>query len=1363
MERNKRVALMGVLLSVCLTNAPGGVKGASPAPDPVQFSAPTFVDPPKTLSGDSGDGRCPDSSKKCFKDVDDLLGGRTHLLRSDDLVLGSRSGRGLLQTKDSNITSNASQTLTDGTNRYSWPAVVGARLFNTGSDVAVTLVLDRSANLLQWRLDSSTALIGSGTVGMNVSLDEDPGHLAVVAADFTGDGFDEIVVFPKGPFSRGSGAVIVGTAVDPQYPSQGLKFGPLGPYLLDVSPFSITKVDVLGQPRVFVAGPASRFRSGCGANGAGLQFESYTIDPQSLALSSQGTFPANIPEGNTACLHSVDLTAGRFSTATHDQLLVTYGMEGGNVKVLPFDLTAQGLAVQKPIYDTGIIIGGGHANSRGGRFDWSSPVDQAALLIANNLGDANNNTVRILSFDPNFNATAGKSFAANIPGDCASDMVVGNFDRQQANPGTPPPTTITNPNLQIAAAFSDCGNRLDVRILDVDPAKQFEISTHSSWIQDLDSSAFQATLAAADLQGRSLRVGLPTKVTIDNRSQPMVALAAPPMHVDAVIPLAGGTQRPFNVTGVPAGFYAKFSLTDNDDNKSNTTDSTTWSWGSKETVGAKGEIGSCELGDCLDFGYQATAQQALDGSSATLTGNFSTFTDSFNFTTGFADKIYYKDETLTIYVYPVLGRAVPCDPKDPTCTAGQTVPLVINMAGPDTQNTTITDGSTLTWYQPPWIPGNILSYPGNVTQLAADAFSDPKDFQTLSDPIRWFTGDGSDNASSTWTNGSSSGSTSSFNQNYSFDLDISVSGKVGVGGLDTLSANAGLDLSGSFGFSHLTDSSTTLTKTQGIEFDRTATFEDTDYGYYVSPYLFGQAQPGGVVDNKPLSTDVKTFGALRTGHVVDIPSSGCCGFWDAWYGKAPDVALNQPVHWAVKTLASDPGDGSCRIFNSGSSDFNCVQLSERLPNNQPTDIWTDEFHKMRGLFVTGPQGQGPQLQTATTGDQLVLQARVYNLSLASLPAGAVVHVRFMGMPWNAAVHPQQPAGASFLIGEQTIAGDQLPPFNSDTSHPNWALVPQPFDTSGTHCGGQSCDNQDLVFWVVVWMENGGTLGSELPEHGLASIPADGEDFLAVAGREQPYSNNLGFYDQVFHIFAKTPPLQAPTPSGGEIGAQLTEVGAASYALERGERTVVAAKVQTGSHDLNAGLKVAFYDGDPQSGGTLIGLQQLPHLRANSTYDFRVGFRSDVCGQHDIYIVPGANTRHEHAAKLQPIAVNGGDCGVVPPCAADVTAQVSLTRGGYRRDSATGRFVQQLTLTNPGPASIAGPVALALDGVSGNATLFSPSGTTTCASPTSPFVSLDVGTDNSLGAGETASVVLEFTNPTNAGITYAPRVLAGTNR
>jgi hypothetical protein len=124
------------------------------------------------------------------------------------------------------------------------------------------------------------------------------------------------------------------------------------------------------------------------------------------------------------------------------------------------------------------------------------------------------------------------------------------------------------------------------------------------------------------------------------------------------------------------------------------------------------------------------------------------------------------------------------------------------------------------------------------------------------------------------------------------------------------------------------------------------------------------------------------------------------------------------------------------------------------------------------------------------------------------------------------------------------------------------------------------------------------------------------------------------------------------------------VGAAAQLLERGERTVVAAKVQTGSRELNGGLQVAFYDGDPVAGGTLFGVDRKPHLHADSTYDFRVGFGSNVCGTHNIYIVVGSGTRHEHTAKLRPIEVAGEACeGGVPPSQATLRGKAGPVDSG----------------------------------------------------------------------------------------------------
>lgn len=116
---------------------------------------------------------------------------------------------------------------------------------------------------------------------------------------------------------------------------------------------------------------------------------------------------------------------------------------------------------------------------------------------------------------------------------------------------------------------------------------------------------------------------------------------------------------------------------------------------------------------------------------------------------------------------------------------------------------------------------------------------------------------------------------------------------------------------------------------------------------------------------------------------------------------------------------------------------------------------------------------------------------------------------------------------------------------------------------------------------------------------------------------------------------------------------------------------------------------------------------------------------------------------------------------VQTCADNVSAQVSVTRGGFRLNYTAQRYVQSVVLKNTGGSAVAGPVSLVLDSLSANAALFNKTGVTGCAAPLgSAYVNANVGADNALTPGETATVVLEFTNPTNRGITYNTRVLAG---
>jgi hypothetical protein len=117
-------------------------------------------------------------------------------------------------------------------------------------------------------------------------------------------------------------------------------------------------------------------------------------------------------------------------------------------------------------------------------------------------------------------------------------------------------------------------------------------------------------------------------------------------------------------------------------------------------------------------------------------------------------------------------------------------------------------------------------------------------------------------------------------------------------------------------------------------------------------------------------------------------------------------------------------------------------------------------------------------------------------------------------------------------------------------------------------------------------------------------------------------------------------------------------------------------------------------------------------------------------------------------------------GAISACAQDVTRSVAITRSGYGYNFATRRFVQTVTLRNATAHAIAGPLALALDSLTNGVTLYNPAGATGCALPAgSPYGAINAD----LPAGGTLSFSLQFINPSQVGITYSARVLAGTPR
>jgi hypothetical protein len=341
-------------------------------------------------------------------------------------------------------------------------------------------------------------------------------------------------------------------------------------------------------------------------------------------------------------------------------------------------------------------------------------------------------------------------------------------------------------------------------------------------------------------------------------------------------------------------------------------------------------------------------------------------------------------------------------------------------------------------------------------------------------------------------------------------------------------------------------------------------------------------------------------------------------------GTASDLALQhyKQFFWVRRDSGVSQSDVWMFVPLYDYIDLNKVYLADNL--------------KMKGFFINpwpASPGQGPQMTMATEGDELRLAARIYNYSLAGLPAGATVKVRFYAHQLSAddAYHQVWASGRSVctLIGEDSVP---IGGFRSDKSASvatNRAMAYTKFDTTGS--GGQY-----LIFWVVAWAENAdGTLVPELPRHGLTSEPP--ADCPANSILDMPmefYSNNVGFYDQPFFVMPKSL-AAAPRPTAKSL--RPFSLGALTVSPVRAERPYAGelweleAPLQAG--DQNA-LGVHLEHAGRGPGGRVSNTRIIPFIEAGQTYADRLTFRPLWCGPHSAIVKARPGFQKEVSATLE---------------------------------------------------------------------------------------------------------------------------------
>ena len=896
--------------------------------------------------------------------------------------------------------------------------------------------------------------------------------------------------------------------------------------------------------------------------------------------------------------------------------------------------------------------------------DWFGAIDQVAFVIGGMMPDSgpfgcvhiadrrSTETVGVISFEESAMTSAMTSVTTTgYQGACQEDF----------NYNDPPPLidgfatgyfaafdidSTEVPSKQLATML----NTGDVRIYNVDtpdngftPALASDTAINSSLGLNYKNESNDANrlnwLSAGDYQGRSVRLGPPSIVEVASQSQASIILSAPPMHVDYILPAVatGSNWEVVNLSALPGNdnYSSSFTMSATSTNQSSDTNTTSYTYATTVKEGAKFSLAGPFEGTSTSLTHSAMQKKESVNETYTFTQNEYKYDAST--TTGWGDEIWTDEASYYLYMYPVIGETV-CPDSIPTCTPDQEQPLYLTFSGPSSSGTGPAPGSTTEWYQPIYEPGNIFSYPWSLAMLQQQ-LPDRVDPTPLSKPEFYYTDTSGSEVTVNWSTvnqkDETTGVTNTFSSETAFSQSVGGKGAIVEGG-----AEFSLDVSGSTAISNLNKSSSSLGASMGIAIHRTGNFRVPPlYTYRVEPYIFGRQEPANYLDNLDLTEANTTFGPLQTAYVVNPKDSNAGSWWSTSpYTKDFDVALNHPVRWNPTT----GGDG----LNCITSVYPAVCLEFNPPYLD--DLWNSEFHWMRGLQVTVNSDQGPQRIDAVAGDEVFLQARVYNYSFKNMPAGSEIQVRF----YRQQIDPQTKdlLGNSVLI--QQVSAAPLPGFDSQSGAPNYSLVGTNLDTSAL--GGTY-----HYFWVLVWVEDSaGNMISELPGHGLSAKPGSLATIanapleeVTLDGVTSTFSNNVGYLHQVFYI---APEVTTAPPTADPV-LSIADAEVTPATPTPAGRVIVGVDIVSGDVPAEH-VNVQFYpsaqawqahkDDPTQPKPRPFDVEVLPYIGANESVHIEVPYRTNACGKQEILIA--AKAARADDVSTGTVTYDNGPCLVYFP-------------------------------------------------------------------------------------------------------------------
>ncbi len=471
---------------------------------------------------------------------------------------------------------------------------VSAFMFNQSGASTLTTMADfnHTGTFALWR-QNVASLNGSGSPGLWYPLPtgDNPSVQVAAVGDLTLNGYDDLAL----SFDDGRLLVLSPKDVNNVYAD----------FNEAILKTALLKALAIGDFK----GDGHREIAGITINASGGPAVAiYTVDPATLALTAATTQNLTPPADASAAnpVTHISLARGRFNSAGHDQLAVTFATNSGStiVEVIDFALNTLNPVEGPQLTPSTVQLSGGYLEVKTGQFAFpGNTYDQIVFHMSSPNGGGR--FFQILSADPASLALTAHSGVTYDQFPCAAGIQVGNFDHRQADPSNP---SQIQPNLNAQIAFTYCSGSprpqnpnwdgyegFTTNIYSADPGTlNLNANTPDSalflgediWIQPGVAAelAPSVNFASTDLQGRSVILGEPTKISIDNTAQPSAVVGVPPMHVDFIDPGDGNGPRVFNVSVVPDSFYTTYNQENSSGYASSTTNTTSWSFGAKETA-----------------------------------------------------------------------------------------------------------------------------------------------------------------------------------------------------------------------------------------------------------------------------------------------------------------------------------------------------------------------------------------------------------------------------------------------------------------------------------------------------------------------------------------------------------------------------------------------------------------------------------------------------------------------------------------------------------------------------------------------------------------------------------------------------------